>query len=96
MGLNYLGQVRAIVGDCVIHIMPMGTGVELSKLADLALDIGRSVGCSAYENDFTLPDIPTQWRNQPLGWYTQGLAPTCRGCRTRKTPPRADGCAGDL
>ncbi|REL45558.1 hypothetical protein DSI35_13250, partial [Mycobacterium tuberculosis] len=58
--------MRAIVGDCVIHIMPMGTGVELSKLADLALDIGRSVGCSAYENDFTLPDIPTQWRNQPL------------------------------
>ncbi|WP_052663013.1 hypothetical protein, partial [Mycobacterium tuberculosis] len=54
--------MRAIVGDCVIHIMPMGTGVELSKLADLALDIGRSVGCSAYENDFTLPDIPTQWR----------------------------------
>ncbi|MCD2160782.1 hypothetical protein R6867_21295, partial [Mycobacterium tuberculosis] len=26
--------MRAIVGDCVIHIMPMGTGVELSKLAD--------------------------------------------------------------
>ncbi|CKU85663.1 Uncharacterised protein [Mycobacterium tuberculosis] len=79
MGLNYLGQVRAIVGDCVIHIMPMGTGVELSKLADLALDIGRSVGCSAYENDFTLPDIPRQGRNQPLGWYTQGLAPYLPG-----------------
>ncbi len=77
--LGYLGHVRTIVGNCYIEIMPMGTRVELSKLADVALDIGRSVGCSAYENDFTLPDIPTQWRNQPLGWYTQGLAPYLPG-----------------
>ncbi|WP_196109285.1 hypothetical protein [Mycobacterium tuberculosis] len=62
--------MRAIVGDCVIHIMPMGTGVELSKLADLALDIGRSVGCSAYENDFTLPDIPTQWGTSSMNHLT--------------------------
>ncbi|AMP30109.1 hypothetical protein UZ39_06000, partial [Mycobacterium tuberculosis] len=33
--------MRAIVGNCYIEIMPMGTRVELSKLADVALDIGR-------------------------------------------------------
>ena len=77
--LNYLATVTAIVGNCVIHIMPMGTGIELSKLADVALDIGRSVGCSAYQNDFTLPDFPEEWRNQPVGWYTEGLPPYIPG-----------------
>lgn len=77
--LNYLGHVRAVVGDCVIHIMPMGTGIDLSKLADVALDIGRTVGCSAYVNDFTLPDVPDAWRNQPVGWYTEGFPPYIPG-----------------
>lgn len=36
--LGYLGHVRAIVGNCYIEIMPMGTRVELSKLADVALE----------------------------------------------------------
>jgi hypothetical protein len=66
--LDYLGALTAIVGSCFIEIMPRGTGVELRELADVALDIGRTVGCSAYENDFTLPDIPEEWRNQPVGW----------------------------
>jgi hypothetical protein len=73
--LNYLGHVRAVVGNCVIEILPMGTGVELSTLADVALDIGRTVGCSAYLNDFTLPDVPEAWRNQPGGWSTEGFPP---------------------
>ncbi len=64
--LGYLGHVRAIVGNSYRDLADGHTRVELSKLADVALDIGRSAGCSAYENDFTLPDIPTQWRNQPL------------------------------
>nr|WP_231990086.1 hypothetical protein [Mycobacterium sp. 852002-51971_SCH5477799-a] len=33
-----------------------------------ALDIGRTVGCSPYENDFTLPEFPEGWRNQSVGW----------------------------
>jgi hypothetical protein len=70
--LYYLGNVRAVVSNCVVHIMPMGTGIELSRLADVALDIGRSVGCSAYENDFTSPDIPEEWCNQPIGWTVEG------------------------
>lgn len=77
--LNYLGQVRAIVGKCVIQIMPMGTGIELSKLTEVALDIGRSVGCSAYLNDFTLPEFPEEWRNQPVGWSTEGFPPYIPG-----------------
>jgi hypothetical protein len=69
--LDYLGRVTAIVGNCVIDIWPRGTEIELSTLADVALDIGRTVGCSAYENDFTLPDFPEEWRNQPVGWCTK-------------------------
>jgi hypothetical protein len=66
--LSYLGDVRAVVGNRVVHIMPMGTGIELSELTDPALDIGRTVGCSPYENDFTLPEFPEGWRNQSVGW----------------------------
>jgi hypothetical protein len=83
--LYYLGHVRAIVGNCVIYIMPMAIGAELSevidlsKLAEVALDIGRSVGCSAYQNDFTLPEFPEEWRNQPVGWSTEGFPPYIPG-----------------
>jgi hypothetical protein len=83
--LHYLGHVRAIVGNCVIHITPMTIGMELSevvdlsKLADVALDIGRTVGCSAYDNDFTLPEMPEEWRNQPVGWSTEGFPPYIPG-----------------
>ncbi|OIN79731.1 hypothetical protein BMG05_16405 [Mycobacterium malmoense] len=77
--LNYLGHVRAVVGRCVVEIMPMGTGIDLSKLADVALDIGRTVGCSAYQNDFTLPDVPEEWRSQPVGWSTEGFPPYIPG-----------------
>ena len=77
--LHYLATVTAIVGSCLTEIMPMGTGIDLSKLADVALDIGRAVGCSAYQNDFTLPDVPEEWRNQPVGWYTEGFPPYIPG-----------------
>ncbi|WP_085254006.1 hypothetical protein [Mycobacterium saskatchewanense] len=59
--------------------MPQGIGVDLSKLADVALDIGRSVGCSAYENDFTLPGVPESWREQPMGWSVEGAPPCLPG-----------------
>jgi hypothetical protein len=77
--LYYLARVTAVVGNCFIHIMPRGTGIELSKLADAALDIGRSVGCSAYQNDFTLPEFPEEWHNQPVGWSTEGFPPYIPG-----------------
>jgi hypothetical protein len=63
----------AIIGDCVIDILSSGTGIKLNELADVALDIGRTVGCSAYQNDFTLPDIPEEWHDRPpVGWYAEG------------------------
>jgi hypothetical protein len=77
--LNYLPRVTAIVGKCVVDIMPRGAGIDLSKLVDVALDIGRTVGCSAYQNDFTPPDVPEAWRNQPVGWYTEGFPPYIPG-----------------
>ncbi|MEE6175311.1 hypothetical protein [Mycobacterium sp. 050134] len=77
--LYYLGHVRAVVGDCVVHIMPMGTGIDLSELADVAVHIGLSVGCSAYENDCTLPKLPEAWLNQPAGWTTEGIPPYLPG-----------------
>lgn len=84
--LNYLGHVRAVVDNCVIHIMPMGTGIELSELADVALDIGRTVGCSAYDNDFTPPDFPKEWRDQPVGWCAEGAPPYIAGLSDPKHP----------
>lgn len=66
---GYLGYVWVIVGNCYIEIMLMGIRVELSKLVDVVLDIGCSVGCLVYENDFMLLDILMQWCNQLLGWY---------------------------
>jgi hypothetical protein len=77
--LHYLPRVTAIVGNCVTDIMPRGTGIELSKLADVALDIGRSVGCSAYQNDFRLPEFREEWSNQPVGWSTEGFPPYIPG-----------------
>jgi hypothetical protein len=73
--LEYLGRVTAVVDNCLVHIWQSGNGIELSKLAGVALDIGRTVGCSAYQNDFTLPQVPAEWRNQPVGWSTEGLPP---------------------
>jgi hypothetical protein len=67
--------VTAVVDNCLVHIWQSGNGIELSKLAGVALDIGRTVGCSAYQNDFTLPQVPAEWRNQPVGWSTEGLPP---------------------
>jgi hypothetical protein len=77
--LEYLGRVTVVVGNCLVHIYESGIGIDLSKLADVALDIGRTVGCSAYHNDFTLPEVPEEWRNQPMGWSTEGSPPYVPG-----------------
>jgi hypothetical protein len=77
--LEYLGRVTAVVGNCLVHLWQSGNGIDLSKLGDVALDIGRTVGCSAYDNDFMLPEVPEEWRNQPVGWSTEGLPPYIPG-----------------
>jgi hypothetical protein len=66
--LNYVGSLRVIVGNCVIETMPRPITAPLSELADAVLDIGRTVGCSPYVNDFQPPAIDT---NRDFGvWST--------------------------
>lgn len=57
--LNYLGRVTAITGNCVISIMPSGFTVPLTQIVEPALDIARTVGCTAYLNDLQPPSVNT-------------------------------------
>ncbi|MGA5544495.1 hypothetical protein ACPCIR_21780 [Mycobacterium sp. NPDC051198] len=57
--LNYLGRLTAIANDCVVSIMPSGFSIPLADTANAALDIARTVGCSAYLNDFQPPVLDT-------------------------------------
>ena len=66
--LNYLGRLTALVGDCWIDIAPMPVSFPLSDIAEVALDIGRTVGCSSYVNDFQPPALQTQ--HDPPVWTT--------------------------
>jgi hypothetical protein len=66
--LNYLGRLTALVGDCWIDIAPMHVSFPLSDIAEVALDIGRTIGCSAYISDFQPPALETQ--HDPQRWTT--------------------------
>jgi len=65
--LNYLGRLTAIVGDCAIDIAPNPSTGALGEIADAALDIARTVGCSAYVDDFQPPVIDP---NRDFGAWT--------------------------
>jgi hypothetical protein len=56
-----------IVANCRIEIMPMPVTIPLAELADAALDIGRTVGCSAYVDDFQPPTVDT---SRSYGYWT--------------------------
>jgi hypothetical protein len=56
---NYVQRLTVIVGHCEVTIMPHEH--ELIDLVDAALKIGRTVGCSPYEDDFVRPDYPEEW-----------------------------------
>lgn len=66
--LNYLGRLTVLVGDCWIDIAPMPVTFPLSDLAEVALEIGRTVGCSPYVNDFEPPTFETS--HDPPVWTT--------------------------
>ena len=55
--LNYLGRLTAIAGNCVVQLMPWPDSVPLGELAEVALDIARTAGCSAYVDDFEPPAL---------------------------------------
>lgn len=57
--LNYLGDLTAIAGNCVVRIMPSPNTVPLGDLAEPALEIARAVGCSPYVDDFEPPVLDT-------------------------------------
>jgi hypothetical protein len=94
--LNYLPRLTAIVGNCVTDIMPRGIGIELSKLADVALDIGRNIGCSAYENDFTLPEVPEECATSRWDGPRRDSLRTYRDSQARTTLARSDRRAAAL
>ncbi len=57
--LNYLSSLTAIADNCVVKISPSPVAIPLADLADVALDIARSVGCSTCINDLQPPVIDT-------------------------------------
>ena len=71
---NYVEDVTALVGQCKVTIMPALQQIkladnaypdlELSDFVNAALEIGRTVGCSAYEDDFVRPDFPDSWQRR--------------------------------
>ncbi|REA02426.1 hypothetical protein C3R30_21960, partial [Mycobacterium tuberculosis] len=65
--------------QCSLALLPLGPRVALRPLADVALALGRRVGCSASAPAFPLPALPPPWRPPPLGWSPPGLAPSLPG-----------------
>lgn len=67
---EYLGKVIVIVGQCEVSIGSDVRNLALSTLVAPALEIGRTVGCSPYENDFVPPELPEKLRE--WGWTAFG------------------------
>ncbi len=69
-----LFRATAVVGTCEVSIYTDVDGVDLVDLTDAAAQIGRSVGCSAYRNDFVAAELP-ELRSRLRGWLTPGFPP---------------------
>jgi hypothetical protein len=66
--LNYLGRLTVIVGNCTVDLSPIPITSPVNEIAEAALDIGRTVGCSAFVDDFEPPVFDTI--REPLPWTT--------------------------
>jgi hypothetical protein len=66
--LDYLGDVTAIAGNCITHVMPSSLTASLADLAAPALEIARTVGCSPYVDDAVPPVLERS--NPPTRWST--------------------------
>jgi hypothetical protein len=64
---EYVDDISVIVGQCQVSIVTGGRIASVSDLVEPALEIGRTVGCSPYENDFVPPEIPDRWRQITWG-----------------------------
>ncbi|MDT5182170.1 MAG: hypothetical protein QOJ20_477 [Mycobacterium sp.] len=74
---HYVNAVTAIVGSCRIAVHPPDGYDDLARLVEPALEIGRTVGCSAYRNDFVPPPLPEEWpkANWGIGSRSPGFPP---------------------
>jgi hypothetical protein len=61
---NYLRDLRALVGCCDVGILVCSDDVTLRDLVDAALEIGRTVGCSPYVDDFVGQEFPEKWSHR--------------------------------
>jgi hypothetical protein len=68
---HYVNALTAIVGNCQVSLSAPG---DLTALVEPALEVGRSVGCAAYLDDFVRPPLPDEWR--PTNW---GVGPGIPG-----------------
>jgi hypothetical protein len=62
---HYVHAVTAIVGSCSISLSSFDH--EPAELIEPALEIGRTVGCSAYKDDFVPPVWPAEWGQTSWG-----------------------------
>ncbi len=68
---NYVSDVRSLVGHCRVTVFVLldlikridneYPDLELADFVEPALEIGRTVGCSQYQDDFVRPDFPEKW-----------------------------------
>ena len=75
---HYADAVTVVVGSCRISVHPSDDYQDLTRLVDPALEIGHTVGCSAYQNDFVPPPLP-EARTRPswgVGPGSPGLPPS--------------------
>ena len=56
----------------------IGADIESAVANQQALALETPAGAATFSS-FTPPDVPEEWRNQPAGWYTEGLPPYIPG-----------------
>jgi hypothetical protein len=61
---HYVNTLTAIVGNCQVSLSAPG---DLTALVEPALEVARSVGCSAYLDDFVRPPLPDECRGTNWG-----------------------------
>ncbi|MCG5432777.1 glutaminyl-peptide cyclotransferase [Mycobacterium sp. MYCO198283] len=69
-------EVKVLVDHCRVDFAVVNRDFPLATLIEPAIEIGRTIGCSPYEDDFVGPDFPDRWRKhrivmppfEPLQW----------------------------
>jgi hypothetical protein len=64
---HYVNSLTAIVEKCQISLSAPDDFHDLATLVDPVVEIGRTVGCSAYQNDVVPSPNPDEWPNANWG-----------------------------